>query len=261
MLFLPVCGAMVEFSLPDGADDLAVLETQGSVVAQGLAILTRLARVRPKDPVAERAWSELTVTDFEYALLALRARLLGDRIACAFDCLIPGCGERVEAEFRSADLLAEVRPRRPRGLIAEEERPGWFRLLGEAAAFRLPTAGDQAKVIGRAQAVQRLQELCIDPPEIGARKRARIEIAMEQLAPPVSRPIAGRCPACGGALTASLHVPRLVTAELKAAIAGVYDEIHLIARAYQWSEAGILALPRLRRQRYAERIRLQQRAA
>ena len=35
------------------------------------------------------------------------------------------------------------------------------------------------------------------------------------------------------------------------------DEVHMIAQAYNWDEATILALPERRRQGYAQRIRRQ----
>ena len=78
---------------------------------------------------------------------------------------------------------------------------------------------------------------------------------MAAMAPEVSRPIAGRCPACGATVEAPLHVTRLVVGELTRESANLHDDVHLIARAYHWREAEILKLPRRRRQAYAERIR------
>ena len=78
---------------------------------------------------------------------------------------------------------------------------------------------------------------------------------MAAMAPEVSRPIAGDCPACGKTVQAPLHVARVVVAELRRTAAAVHDEVDLIARTYHWSEAMILALPQDRRRAYVERIR------
>ena len=61
---------------------------------------------------------------------------------------------------------------------------------------------------------------------------------------------------------APVHLTRLVIAELVRDAATLPEEVDLIAQAYHWTEADILALPRSRRQAYAERIRAaRQRAA
>ena len=77
---------------------------------------------------------------------------------------------------------------------------------------------------------------------------------MELMAPLVSRSMQGVCPDCGGEVTVQLHVPGLVMDELKAAAAGVHDEVDAIAEACHWDEAAILSMPQSRRRAYAETI-------
>jgi len=43
--------------------------------------------------------------------------------------------------------------------------------------------------------------------------------------------------------------------ELREQAAFIYEDVHLIAQHYRWSEAEIMLLPRNRRIRYAEMIR------
>ena len=57
------------------------------------------------------------------------------------------------------------------------------------------------------------------------------------------------------AVTAPLHVTRVVVGELCRGAASVHDDVDLIARTYHWPEATILALPQARRRSYVERIR------
>src|ERR1700743_344131 len=103
MARLPVSGMEVRFRTPDGNDDLAVLEAGGSGVDSALVALERLAAVEGRDAAESNAagalWPELTVTDFEVALLRLRRFLFGDSMSCLFRCPAEGCGERMEPEF------------------------------------------------------------------------------------------------------------------------------------------------------------------
>jgi len=242
---LPVSGANIALRTPDGTDDMLLQETVGNPVEIGLTLLQRLA------DTDERDWAALTVTDFEVLLLAIRAARFGQNLALGFAC--PACGGRVEVNIRIDDYLAGVEPRTFPGVAPDPTRPGWFRLDG--AGFRLPTAGDQAAVALLANPARHLAERCLDDTARHSRQRSRVERAMAAMAPEVSRPIAGDCPACGAAVRAPLHVARVVLGELGRAAAAVHDEVDLIARAYHWAEATILALPQERRRAYAERIR------
>jgi hypothetical protein len=242
---LPVSSSEIALRAPDGTDDMLLHEAAGGAVEVALALLTRLAGG------GERDWGALTVTDFEALLLAVRTARFGQNLALGFAC--PACGERVEMNIRIDDYLAGVEPRAFPGVGPDPARPGWFRLDG--AGFRLPTASDQAAVAHLAHPARRLAERCLDEIARHRRHRARVERAMAAMAPEVSRPITGDCPTCGAAVQAPLHVARVVVGELRRAAAAVHDEVDLIARAYHWPEAMILALPQDRRRAYAERIR------
>jgi hypothetical protein len=238
---LPVMGAAIALREPDGADDLLLHEAVGSPPGLGLSLLRRLA---PCDVAS------LVVTDFEILLLQLRTARLGPRMHLAFAC--PHCRAMAEILLLLPDYVAAIRPKFFSGVISDPE-PGWFS-LGEAR-FRLPTAGDLPAVADRADPGRALAALCLDETARQPRHRARVERAMSAMAPEVSRQVAGICPACGAAVRAGFAVARVVMAEQKRAAAAVHDEVDLIARAYHWPQAEILALPRARRQAYAERIR------
>jgi hypothetical protein len=250
MYRLPVSGMQVAIRPPDGEDDLLLHEARGSSVAVALSLVGRVARLASGE---EADWASLTVTDFEWLVVALRQLVLGPVLQCGFACPHPGCGERVQLDIPLAAYLAPVRPTRPRDVTSVEGRPGWFRL--DEAAFRLPTAGDQAATLDRPGGARLLARDCIEPPGLNPKLRARIERAMAAMAPEVSRPVAGHCPACGASVQAGLHLPSLVVAEFRRAAAWVIDDVHLLASAYGWTETDILALPGHRRQDYARRIR------
>ncbi len=247
MLRLPVSGIEVALRAPDGTDDILLQEASGGPVAIGIALLARLARAKDDS----HDWSELSVTDFEFLLLSMRANRFGSRLDLGFAC--PECGARVEVGFRIADYLAPIRPRAVSGVAADPTRRGWFQLGG--VGFRLPTAGDQVAVASLANPARHLEELCLDPSARRPPARGRVLRAMAAMAPEVSRPVAGTCPDCAAAVQAPLHVARVVLGELRRAAGAVHDDVDLIARTYHWPEAEILALPQDRRRAYAERIR------
>jgi hypothetical protein len=250
---LPVSGFEVRFRVPDGNDDLAILEAAGNVVERALAVLPRLALF-----AADARWEALTVTDFEFGLLELRRFLLGDRVSCDFRCA--RCEERMEVEFSIEAFLSDIEPKMPCGVRPNEARPGWYLLDGSLeTSFRLIEVRDQEKVLGQRDAAHLLTQLCIEPHDGNARslahRLARVVRSMEAMAPAVSRPVAGVCAACDAPVTMPLHVPRLVMDELRMAASGVHQQTHAIAEAYHWDEASILAMPQARRQAYVEMIR------
>ena len=254
MTKLPVSGAEVALRRPDGVDEMLLHEmlasgafrddTAGGAIEAGLMLLGRLG-------VGALDCADLAVTDFEFLLLTARAARFGQRMDLVFRC--PHCRDLAEVTFRVADYLADVRPRVVAGVTPDLARAGWFSFDG--AGFRLPTAGDQAAVVGVARPALRLAELCLDDTARRKPHRARVERAMAAMAPELSRPIAGRCPSCGAAVQVALSVARLVTIEIGRAASDMHDEVDLIARAYHWPESSILTLPQERRRAYAERIR------
>jgi hypothetical protein len=269
---LPVSGLELRFQMPDGNDDLAILEALGDPLERALVALSRLAAVDESEGSAEVAarcfqgrpagfWAGLTVTDFETALLGLRRFLFGDKVACVFRDRLHKCGVRMELEFSITAFLDEARPHSPRGVQPSED-PCWFLLRADDKRdlrFRLPTVEDQLHAMRAADGAALLARRCIDATDRSALRRA--EKAMEELAPRVSRPLAGNCPDCGEALTMTLHVPRLVMDELANQAAGIHEETDAIAKTYHWDEAAILAMPQRRRRAYAETIRRRERVA
>ena len=244
MFDLPVCGARVALNLPNGADDLKLVEARGEATEVAVTLVDALSQ----GAIDTR---QLVVTDFEWLLMQMRAERFGQQIALGFVC--PHCAARAEIEFRIEDCLEAARPQRVAGVEDDAERSGWRRL--GSARFRLPTAGDQVAVLRAFQPAEELAELCLDKDARRAPHRARIERVMAAMAPLVSRSLPGACPACGADVLVAFHVASVVVSEWRRAAATAHEEIDLIARAYHWSEAAILALPQPRRRAYAERIR------
>jgi hypothetical protein len=257
---LPVSGLEIEFHLPCGSDDLALIEAGGNEIEQALATLTRLALAKAaatgRSP-EEIDWRSLSVTDFECALLGLRRFLEGDTITCLLRNRSHECSESMEMSFSISALLDDVSPRILRGVAKVAGKAQKFELIASTGPvrFRLPTVSDQLAVQGKPEGGELLLNRCTGRVKLSKLEGARLERAMEALAPGVSREIEGICPSCEKAVKAILQVPRLVVEELMQAAAGIFAEIDLLASEYHWAEAAIVALPQRRRKAYAEKIR------
>jgi hypothetical protein len=257
---LPVSGLEIEFHLPCGSDDLALIETGGNEIEQALAALGRLALAKAAATGCtpeEIDWRSLSVTDFEYALLGLRRFLEGDTITCLLRNRSHECSESMEISFSISALLDDVSPRVLRGVskVAGNAQKFEFVASSGPVRFRLPTVSDQLAVQGIPKGDELLLKRCTGRAKFSKQEAARLERAMEALAPAVSREIEGVCPSCEKPVKAILQVPRLVVEELMQAVAGIFAEVDLLASEYHWAEAAIVAMPQRRRKAYAEKIR------
>jgi hypothetical protein len=245
---LPVTSMEVGLRLPDGADELALIEADTDPLRAALCLIERL--VSPGDGGSTTEWRALPVTDFEVLLLRLRERLLGPGIESDVAC--PACRERVTMSFTISEYLAGIRPVMPR-YVAPAERTGWFQLCGprhQGVTFRLPTVADLLAITNDVAPEAALCARSVAG-KTDASGRRRVEHALSCLAPPVTGEVGGSCPACGVELQALFDVVGFVVAEFRKVMAGLYREVHLIAACYGWTETAILSLPGPRRRRYA----------
>jgi hypothetical protein len=243
---LPVSGIAVTLRQPAGAEDLLLYEAADFDIALALALIGRLA-----SPEAD--WGNLCVTDIEILLLLLRQSVLGDLIQAEALCTSRDCGARVDLSFRVNRYLAHHRPRAPRH-VEREGATGWFRFTDRSLRFRLPVAADLVAVSDSPEPESALLQRCVDPAHVPSRVRARVERAMEALAPSLSHQVEGQCPQCRSAIAFYFDVQAFVLRELRNRAATVYRDIHLLASQYNWREEDILALPRGRRAQFAAMI-------
>jgi hypothetical protein len=123
--------------------------------------------------------------------------------------------------------------------------------------LRVPTGSDEVAIgaVGDgAEAARALLRRCVvrgELPEVlSASDLARIEAALDEVSPWVVTEVSGSCPACGATHPVALD-PYVV---MRGSASALYDEVHTLAWHYHWSEAEILALPRVRRQLYLSRV-------
>lgn len=254
MFRLPVSGLVVTIRPLVGEDDLLLQEQRASATELALTLVSRLTR--PADGSVVQ-WGELTITDLEAVLLLIRQVAVGDLIEADVSCLQPECGARITVSFRISEYLSYHQSHRPRELAADGE--GWFRLHEQPVKFRLPAAVDLLAVNGERRPDRELLRRCIQPKTIPAKLRRRVVSAIAAMAPNLSGEVQGECPECHRCLGVYFDVQKYVLHELRDRASQVYDDIHLLALNYRWSEENILLLPRSRRVLYAELLRQQER--
>jgi len=258
MFQLPVSGLCVTASAPTGIDDLLLQEVDALDIALALKLISRLVRM---EDGSKADWSELPVSDIEALLLLLRFVALGDLVRASVSCSASTqCAAKVDVSFRIGEYVSSQKIRTPRGL-EKTEAQGWYRLAGEQVRFRLPT-GKDLLAIGRepAQSIALIRR-CIEPANIFARLRKRVESAMEGMAPRFSQTMVGSCPECNANIRFYFDVYSFVLQELRNHAASVYQDVHLLAFHYKWPESEILDLPRSRRMQYVRMLREQGAAA
>ena len=181
------------------------------------------------------------------ALFALRAATFGRQLPAWLDC--PACGERLELSLDTASFDTLAPP-------AE----GPVEVAG--LRLRLPTSRDLAALAGDTSAdgaALRLLEHCLitapgaPTPALAPLLDAASE-ALEQADPWADLLFASTCGACGHAWDVRLDIAAFLWEELDAHAQRLLDEVHLLASAYGWPEADILALSAPRRAAYLQRV-------
>jgi hypothetical protein len=216
----------------------------------GLRARTLLAGCtgRPADSLAG-----LTVGQRDRALSAVRRALFGSRVRSLADC--PCCETTVELDLDLADLTAAVSPPPEPVLTHGAVQVTW----------RLPRAGDMAAVAGMTTSQAAQEELlrrCVSEVRAGDEVLPRaawpeealtaVEEAMARADPQADVWLALCCPECGEKWQAGFDVATFLWVEVDRLARGLLREVHVLASAYGWTEAEVLALSATRRATYLE---------
>lgn len=213
--------------------------------------------VRAHDPeLPDADLARLSVGDADRRLLALRTAAFGDRFDAVSRC--PACDEAIELEFGAADFPASPEPRD----IEELRR---LSAGGLRVDYRLPTLGDlavAARAGGPDAARATLVARCIVRVTRGRDRSAEpsaevvsaVGEALEAADPMAGARLELRCPACDHTWASAFDLGAYLWAELDAWAERMLREVHLLARAYGWREADILAMSSRRRRAYLELV-------
>lgn len=239
------CDQRVAFRPLTGALELAVAEAAGASIPDRVtaALAAAMAWIggRPGDAAAVAG---LSIGDRQFLMRRLATHLGLDDLWLTLRC--EHCGAPFDIQIRLSAL--PVKPAGPGFPFATAETTtGPLRL-------RVPTGADQAAVAmieDEAAAVAALVDHCIlDSGEqhraFSMEDLARIDAALEAVAPEVATAAGAPCPGCDSMNEVRID-PYLV---LECSAEPLFGEIHRLASHYHWNETDILALPHDRRQRY-----------
>jgi hypothetical protein len=195
----------------------------------------------------------LTVGEAARRLLALRARLVGEVLACLAPC--PSCGEANEAAIATDVLLAVPADPGP----IHVEAAGWRATARQLTLADLDDAAgcpdiETASALLRDRAIVTLERPDGAGPDAPAPDPLLVAVeegldAADGLADPG---IAFTCAACGTGWDVALDAAAFLVQELAAKARRNLAEVATLARSYGWSEADILAMPAARRRIYLE---------
>ncbi len=233
-----------------GPDDGIVVRAFGSEIADlGVdfaaasdTVLTDVLALCVAGDDTERA-AGWTVKKRRQALIAVAVCTDGTARSVAARCANPDCAAAIELDV---DLRAFRTDWRPETIALDLGS-------GRRATLRAPRPADLAGWASRgggdsAEAARDLLVEHIGPlPGDWAERAAEALEADDPLADPF---LNTACPACGMAVAVPFVLEKFLLAEMERRAVLLVDEIHLIASAYHWREADILALPEGRRRRY-----------
>lgn len=171
-------------------------------------------------------------------LLAVAVATSGPRRILTTTCQAPACAALLDLEF---DLSAFRQDWRCEQVVFEHGR------------LRLPRPAD-LETLGSG-APEQLARILFDgvPPE---REDwvAGAEAALSQADPLGDLELHAECVSCGAQIALPLMLEMYLLDELSRVVTGLLDQIHILAFAYHWPEADIIALPEARRRHYLARI-------
>lgn len=229
---------------------------------RALALLAAACPDTPPDTLAT-----LSIGERDARLLALREWAFGPRLDCVTTC--PECSERLELQFQVADLRASGDMPQMEDDDAEVEAAGPLSLqVGDCEVrFRLPNSLDLSTlaehgdlVTGRHLLLQR----CL----LGVTQNGE-EADLDQLPDDVIKAVVERmaeadpqadvqldltCPVCEHRWQVTFDIVSFFWNELNVWAHRTLRQVHILASAYGWREADILALSPGRRNYYLQMV-------
>lgn len=195
-------------------------------------------------------------------LLELRVRLFGPQLSSVVAC--PQCGEQLEFDLMVGELL-------PGGLVCPEIDTQAVHEVWDGdlhLTFRLPTLEEvsAASATGeledarrhlRRTSLLRAEQAGVElnPQADASQVWTLLDRELEALDPLANLELSLSCPDCGHPWAAPFDVAGYVWSEVRAWGEATLLDVHVLALAYGWPEADILALSPVRRQRYLDLLR------
>lgn len=248
---------------PLSASDLLNIWENGTSRMPAQQALTILKTAFPQ--ADEIRLARLTVGQRDAWLLRLRELSFGSQLKGLADC--PACHERLELAFNTHDLYDQTTLLIDFETIEPIHTETSFQIDAYEVTYRLPTSEDLTALAVQTDATLARQQL-LDACLISVRKdgaaMSRSDLTsdalstliekMAQADPLANLTLVANCPACGHIWQLVFDIVSYIWSEIHAWAIRLLREVHVLASAYGWREADILAMSALRRQRYLEMI-------
>lgn len=218
--------------------------------------LTLLAAACPEQSREELA--SLSIGARDMLLLEIRERAFGSQLDGFASC--PQCNEQLEFSVSTSDFGGAFVP------PSAESSLEW-EMDGYQVAFRLPNSLDLAAVAHNEDsslARWGILARCVTAVQQGSSKSAvdelpeavltAIEDKMVESDPLANVDLNLLCPGCAYGWSIGMDIESFLWTEIHTQAKRLMGEVHILARAYGWSEKDILSMSAPRRQRYVEMV-------
>jgi T4 bacteriophage base plate protein len=217
-------------------------------VKQALDLLTAACPEIPPPQLAQ-----LSIGQRDALLLTLREWTFGSQIQSLATC--GKCGEHLELNFSVADICTSS---------PTPSETFSLQVAGWEIEFRLPNSLDLMAIASLHTQPCTLLERCLlqvrEQEEIQPVEKLPTEIAstvvtqMAKLDPQADVQLKLCCPACSHQWLSTFDIVTFFWSEIHAWAVRTLREVHILASAYGWGEAEILAMTPYRRQLYLEMV-------
>ncbi len=229
--------------------DVLVEWDRGSRLHPVERALSLLAAGCPEVSIDELA--RLPLDERDRRLIELRVLTFGPRLEAVVAC--PQCRQWLELELPTAALL-EAPTSRTHGDAVELE------LGGTEVRVRAPTSEDLLAAAATGDelgAMAMLLARCVEavpPVELSLDQRRRALDRIDEHLPHVESTFDLACVACGHRWCEGFDAGEYLWAEVRASARRLLLEVHVLAGAYGWSEADVLAMSPARRHAYLSMV-------
>jgi hypothetical protein len=232
-----------------------------SQVQQALMLLTAAAPEIPPKQLAE-----LSIGQRDALLLTLREWTFGSQLSSVATCL--GCGDRLDLSFNVADIrVAPATELTETFSLSVADYEVQFRLPNSldlvAITSQMSPSGDAAHN-SAATTQQALLERCLLAASSHGEEQLITQLpsnvigaVVERMAeadPQADVQLALSCPACSHQWQSTFDIVSFFWSEINAWAYRILREVHILASAYGWREADILAMSPYRRQLYLKMV-------
>lgn len=211
------------------------------------------------------AWASMSIGRRDAVLLRLRASLFGSHLISIANC--PKCGEIAEIPLRVEQLVLDSN--QANNVDAAESVESSLSIIEDdvTVKFRLPNSLDLDAALSQTS-VDDVRELLFQRCVLSVVRNGEdlpvhlwpahvsdaVVSGMAEADPQADLQLVCTCPRCGKNWSVAFDIAAFLWTEITAWAKRTLGQVHILASAYGWREAEVLALSSARRQMYLEMI-------